>query len=98
MTYGKWELATNLILKVIDATLGRRPVEEFDPSIRKISSYDPVEPVLPFTDINILAEELNERGKTDKSLGGLWEALTEKVKLFCERVIECTEERRRLYE
>ncbi|ODN00860.1 hypothetical protein Ocin01_05816 [Orchesella cincta] len=97
MTYGKWEEATTLVVNMIDAVLGRRPQEEFDASIQKISSYDPVEPVLPFTDINVLANEMKLRGKTEHHLINLHITVKEAVRLFCDRVEECTAERKRLY-
>lgn len=98
MRYGKWEDATDLTLKLIDAILGRRPQEEFDQSVQKISSYDPVEPVLPFNDINVLAHELKIRGQVERNLLSLHQILLERVNLFCQRVEECTEERSRLYQ
>lgn len=98
MRYGLWEDAADLVLKMIDAILGRRPQEEFDPSIQKISAYDPVEPVLPFTDVNILANELQVRSRTSRSISLLHQTLTDRVALFCERVLECTVERKSLYQ
>lgn len=104
MRYGQWEEATDLVLQMIDAILGRIPHEKFDQSIQKISAYDPVEPVLPFTDVNILANELKVRSRMPQqgqgrtiNLGQLHLTLKQRVGMFCDRVLECTEERQRLY-
>ncbi|CAL8125777.1 unnamed protein product [Orchesella dallaii] len=97
MKYGIWEEATTLVVNMIDAVLGRRPQQEFDPSIQKISSYDPVEPVLPFSHINLLVNELKVRGRSEPNLLNLYTSLKEATALFCDRTIECTAERQRLY-
>ncbi|CAL8077044.1 unnamed protein product [Orchesella dallaii] len=97
MKYGIWQEATSLAMSMIDAVLGRCPNEEFDPSIQVISKYSPVEPVLPFTDINLLVNELKVRGRAEPNLLDMYTALKGKVGLFCDRVAECTAERQEIY-
>lgn len=58
LRYGEWEAATDLSLKVIDATLGRCLTTEFDYTIKKLSAYDADLPQIPMTNINILSGTL----------------------------------------
>ncbi len=105
MRYGQWQEATDLAVEMFDAILGRISREKFDQSIQKISAYDPVEPVLPFNDINILVNELLVRSRKPQeqgqisphNLGLLHKTLKERAGFFCDRVLECSAERQRLY-
>ena len=55
--YGDWEEATNIVLDVLDAALGRRDTKEFDPSIQTVTSYL-AQPIIPYTVIEDLANQM----------------------------------------
>lgn len=59
--YGEWEKATELCIRLLHALLGKRSSDEFDPTIKRINPYAPVEPVIPETVIQRLIGQMEAR-------------------------------------
>lgn len=83
--YSEWEKAAELALKILDAALGRVKCDEFDSTVKKISSYDTIEPSgLPLNYISDLSGALKEYGKGNPSLIEVCiHTITERVDILC---------------
>ncbi|CAG7728027.1 unnamed protein product [Allacma fusca] len=94
LRYGDWEEATDLAVRVIDAALGRVPASEFDPSIHKVDTFEPI-PVIPYTVIDMLCHQMELRFEMDNDpeKEKLLKILNTHIDDYCIRVIETRQER-----
>jgi len=95
MRFGDWEDATALALATLDAALGRRILIDFDPSIETLTSFVAI-PVLPFSAIDELAQQLCARIDENPSLQPCFDSLKARCEDYVLQVIETREERQLL--
>jgi hypothetical protein len=96
LRYGEWEEATAFAADIIDAALGRRNANDFDPSIQTVTAYV-ADPVIPYTAIDELAAELQARGTNDTKCQQLYRSLKDRCDDFVIRVNETRQERLEMF-